>query len=217
MPVLAHLVHRKVLRKFFDDRARQRRQVGRGGIVLRMGQAGCVDEVRRLQSEPRRFPVHGVDESFLAACHAFGQGDGRVVSRLHDHAVQQRFDRHAFADRQKHARTRRMPGPLRNTERLRERDPFLAQSVEYDISRHQFGQRCRFDAFVRIASSQNLPALEIHQKVGFRRQRRKRCAAAGRNLGKGQAACEKREKDEEFHHCEAFELYRTPVALPVAA
>ena len=85
--VLPHFVHREVLRKFSDDRVRQRGQIGRRGIVLRIGQAGRIDEVGVLQAEPRRFPVHGLDKGLLAASHAVGQRDRCIVARLHDHAI----------------------------------------------------------------------------------------------------------------------------------
>src|SRR5258706_8923900 len=106
-----------------------------------------------------------------------------------------------------------MPGVLRNDEGLSERDPLLAESIEYDVGGHELGQRGGCDAFVRIAGGQHLAALEIHEEIRVRGQGRNRYVS-GRHLGEAQRAREQRDKDYEFHHCEAPGLYIDACPIP---
>src|SRR6185369_8863922 len=54
-------------------------------------------------------------------------------------------------------------------QRLLEVDLLVAQRVEYQIRRHQFGQRSRLDRRVDVAPRQHLAGGDIEQEIAARR------------------------------------------------
>ena len=146
----------------------QQAQVTRRGAVAGRGQAFGVAVAGGLHAQSLRLGVHHLDEVLHGAAHAFGQGHGRVIARLHDHALEQVFHAHLHLGVDKHARTRHLPSPLADRKGLLQIDFTGAQGIEDQVRGHQFGQGGRLHQIVLPLRGQHLSSGQVQQKIGLR-------------------------------------------------
>ena len=163
-----------------DQRARERRGVACGRIVLGVGHAGGVGKVRSGQAELLRVGVHHLHEGLLRAADLLGQRDRRVVARLHDHALQQVVDGHLLADLDEHARALLLPGALADRDRVGELEAAFVERLEDGVGRHQLGQTGRLLARVGLTRGEHATAVVVDHDEAARVQLRRR-----RNGGRG--------------------------------
>ena len=98
-----------VLGKLLDDRAGQCCEIARRRIVIVVGQAGGIRETTRQHADRCGTLVHHIGKDAFGTGHVLGQCHARIVAGLHDHAEQQVFDPHPFADLDEHARPAGLP------------------------------------------------------------------------------------------------------------
>src|SRR3546814_15943412 len=96
------------LREIVNQRAREDRQVARRRVVIRIGQARCIGEVRVVHAQARGVLVHQIGERRFAAGDVFGDRHRRVVAGLDDDAAQQIDQFHLRADADERSEERRV-------------------------------------------------------------------------------------------------------------
>ena len=102
--ILALTVERVVLRKVAGEGGGEQRQVVGRGVVLRVGQAGGIDEMGVVHAQALCFPVHLFGEGGFAAGNQQRQLARSIIGRLDDHAVHQLIHRYRLARVEEHAR-----------------------------------------------------------------------------------------------------------------
>ncbi len=156
-----------------DQRARQQRDVVRGRVLVRRGQAGRIDVMRAGHAELLRVLVHERGEGLLGTGDVFGQRDRRVVARLDDHAVHQILERHFGVELEEAGRTVRArptaaPGVFADVDLVLHLDLARGELGRDDIGSHHFGDRSRLDARVDIVAGEHLAAGVVHQHPALR-------------------------------------------------
>jgi len=116
--------------------------------VVGVGQAVRVAKLRARHTQSPRLAIHHLCEVFFVAGNGFGQGDTGVISRLNDHTLEQIVDFDLGPHLDKHPGTAGLPCLARNQHFLVELEGSLLECRESQVSRHQFGQRRRFEALV---------------------------------------------------------------------
>ena len=86
-----------IVRKPILDGAAEQRLVARGGDLVVVRQAGCIDIGRAAHAQGTGFLRHQLGEVCLVAAEIFGDDDGGVVGRLRDDAFDRVFDRDGLA------------------------------------------------------------------------------------------------------------------------
>ncbi|VXB45557.1 hypothetical protein BURKHO8Y_140003 [Burkholderia sp. 8Y] len=172
--VVREILHREdavVLGEVPDQARRQHGEVARRRVVLRIGHAVHVGIVRVLHADALRGPVHQIDEVGLAAADEFRERNGRVVARLHDHAVDEIVHRDRLLRFDEHARLVRPHAAhgLARHDRLVHVDLLGLEGVEDEVRGHQLGERRGFHALVRIAGCEHLIAGGIDEHPRMRR------------------------------------------------
>ena len=180
-----------VLGKVLHQAGGQDAEVARGRGVAGLGQALGVTVAGRLHAQRLRLVVHQLDEPLDRAADTFSQRHRGVVAGLHDHALDQIVDWHRHLRVDEHGGAADFPGPHADRQALLEVDLFRLQRIEYEVLRHQLGQRRRFHRSVDVARRQHLVGSDIEQQIAagcdFGRLRRLR------RRGKAQKAQEGRE------------------------
>ena len=141
--------------------------------------------MRAEHAERFRFLVHQVDERVFAAADVLGHRDGRVVTRLDDHAAQQilEFHRGAFADEHRRLllfRRRVFPRVHADRHVVGEMDAARLDFARRDVARHDLRQARRRHALVDVLLGEHVTGVVVDQDVGaridLRRRRRRRGA-----------------------------------------
>ncbi len=130
-----------VLGKLDDDGARETGEIARRGVLLLVGQAVDVGEMRARHAEMLRRLVHLGDEPILTAGDGFGDHHRDVVGRFDDEHLERDVEGDPFA----HFQPEFARGLLRRFLRADDlgvgRDGAGLERLEGDIGRHQLGER----------------------------------------------------------------------------
>ncbi len=188
-----------VLGEFLDQVAGQNGDVPGRGVVLLMGPAITVDEVRSRHPQFPGIAIHQAGEGVLAAGYVLGQGHAGIVARLHDQALQQGLHAHLRAYLDEHARALGAPGLLAHPDHVIQGQLTALELLEHGIGGHDLGDTGRLHTFVDFVFRQYLAAVEILQQVGLRANGRGlgHRQGSGRGLAGQQQAGEKRQTDAE--------------------
>ena len=160
--------HRIVFGELRDQEPRHRRQVARRRILVRVRQAGGIDEMRVGEPDLLGELVHHARELGFGAAQPLGQRDCRVVAGLDDHRAQQVAHLHLGIELGKHGRAARCgtavaPGVLGDEEFVVQRQPALLDLVEHDSDRHEFGHAGRLERLVAVLVEEQRAGLVVHQ------------------------------------------------------
>ena len=129
-----------VFRKVGDDAFGQNAQIAGGGVVLWVGQASGVLEVRVRQAQPFGLLIHQRCKVVFVASQQFCDCAACIVARLHNHTVQQLFNSHRLVRFDKHARTFGFPGVGRHGYLLIHPNLLAVECSKGHVGCHQFGQ-----------------------------------------------------------------------------
>jgi hypothetical protein len=153
-----------VLRELADQRGGDRRDVTCRGQVLRVGQAGAVDEVAPGHAEPSRVAVHQRREGRLVAGDVLGQRDAGIVAGLDDHPLEQRLDVDLLADLDEHPRALHAPRLLADGDLVGQRQVAGADLVQHRVDGHDLGDAGRLDRVVDALLGQHVAAVHVLQQ-----------------------------------------------------
>ncbi len=131
---LAYRIVLIVLRIVANHGVGQQGQVAGGGVMLRRRQSRTVLEVSADHPQALGVGIHQLHEGLFGAGNAFGQSNGRVVTRLNDHPENQVLDRYGLAQFDEGARPFGAPGMLADIHLLFELEFYPPPAV---------GKRCR--------------------------------------------------------------------------
>jgi hypothetical protein len=144
--------------------------------------------VRHADALGRR--VHQLHEVGFAAADEFRERNGRIVARLHDHAVHEIVHGDGLVRLDEHARLVRLHAAhgLAWHDGLIHVDLLRLQRIEDEICGHQLRERRRLDAFIGIARCEHLIAgcIDEHPRVRGDIGRRDLRERAGRHEHGGQ-------------------------------
>ncbi|OGI46823.1 MAG: hypothetical protein A2637_06955 [Candidatus Muproteobacteria bacterium RIFCSPHIGHO2_01_FULL_65_16] len=152
--------------KITNQGAREPAQIARAGTLAGLVQSRDVHEHRIVHAQGARRCVHLGDEFFLAPGHVFREGEGGVVGRGHDHALEQVLRERPRPGLEKHARALRRPCPGADLDPVVELERSGLQLLEQQIRRHQLDEARRRDARVGPVLGQHQPAAVIHEQPG---------------------------------------------------
>ena len=146
------------------------REVTRGRVVLRIGHATGIHKAGVLHAEALCFAVHHRHKTgFSTTTDGFGEGNGGIVPRLHNHAFNQRFNSHRYFGVDESTRASHLVGLGGNGHGLREAQHFVLQRPKNQIGGHEFGERGGLDPAIRFLTGENLVAGHVQQEPGFGR------------------------------------------------
>ena len=177
-------VERVVLGKVADQRGGEQREVGRGRVVLRVGQARRIREVRVRRARAAPPPRSSVSTN--AASLPATSSASAIDASLPDCTImpcRSSSTRHRLARLDEHARAFGLPRALRHVDHLRRRDRLVAQRAEHDVRGHQLGERRRIAALVGILGDD--ASGRWSRRSARRRARRSPAARRGRRGGCG--------------------------------
>ena len=167
--------------------------------MLRIRQAGDVDEIAVLHIELLRRLVHQLREHILRARHRLGERDGGVVAALYDHAANEHLDCWRLLGVDKHARPLGFPRPLGNRDGLGEREFLGTQRIKDQVRGHDLGERSRLKTIIQRLTRQHLAATCVIEHIGASRQRRGRnISLDGRQLREGGGGGKQNESREQY-------------------
>ena len=138
-----------------DQMAGQHLEVAGGGVMVRVGPAVRIHEMRARHAELLRLGVHALGETLLAPGHALGDDDAGIIARLHDDAAQQILDLDVVAELDIHLRALHAPGALGDGEAVGQLELAALQRLEEQIGRHHLGQGGRLDLSLAVLVHQH--------------------------------------------------------------
>ncbi len=177
----------QVLGKAGDQRCGQHTQIAHRCQVLGIRQAGGVLEMCRGQTQFGRLFVHQGGKGAFATRNGFGQRHRGIVTRLHDHTLQQIVHRHLRIDFDKHARAFGTPGLVRDHDVLVQLQAACLQGIKDQIGCHQLGQGSGLHLFIESFCRDDLSTIDVHGQPGTRCQtgcrHHRQVTRQGRRLG----------------------------------
>ena len=167
--VVLEFAHRKplvVLGIFSNDGVGQQRQIPCGGEMLGRGKPRAVFEMAADHPQALGIGIHHLSKGFFGAGHPFGQGDGGIVARLHDHSQDQILNRDRFAQFDEGSRSFRTPGVLAHHHLLVKLEFADRQLLKHDVGSHELGEARRFHPRHRVLGGEDLVGPIIDHDVG---------------------------------------------------
>ena len=161
-----------ILGEIVDQRAAKNRDVPRSCVVLLVGQAGRVGEVRILHAQFGCVLVHQLGKGGFTARNVFSDGNACVVAGLNDDAVHQIIQFHLGPHVEKHARFARInalfPGLFADQDLVVPIQAAILDLVVDHIAQQHLGDAGGLDPRVGIAFCQDLATGVVHQHEGSR-------------------------------------------------
>ena len=144
--------------------------MGAGDVPLRR-QAGGVDEMGVVHTQPAGAVVHLLHEQLRHPGYLFRQRHRRVVAGGHAHAFQQLLHGDLLALRQKHLTAAHAGGVGRHRYHVVVGQRPAVDGVHGQQQRHDLGDAGRLQLLVLVLSEQDLPGGLFHQQRGAGGQR----------------------------------------------